>query len=106
LDAENWTTAAQCQTAVESALDDADARAYGGVVTTRPNVGLEVSTIDTEQGNIELIVQNLESRRDEISGVDINEEAAELLIYEQMFQAMAKYISTIQTSMESLMEIL
>jgi flagellar hook-associated protein 1 FlgK len=70
------------------------------------NVGLEVSTRETEQGNIELIVQNLESRRDDISGVDINEEAAELLIYEQMFQAMAKYISTIQTSMESLMEIL
>ncbi|MBN2271165.1 MAG: flagellar hook-associated protein FlgK [Sedimentisphaerales bacterium] len=70
------------------------------------NVGLEVSTRDTEQSNIELIVQNLESRRDDISGVDINKEAAELLIYEQMFQAMAKYISTIQTSMQSLMEIL
>jgi len=70
------------------------------------NVGLDVSTRDLEQGNIEMIVQNLESRRDDISGVDINEEAAELLIYEQMFQAMAKYISTIQTSMESLMEIL
>jgi len=70
------------------------------------NVGLEVSTRDMEQSNVELIVQNLESRRDDISGVDINEEAAELLIYEQMFQAMAKYISTVQTSMDSLMEIL
>jgi hypothetical protein len=40
--AENWITSAQCQTAVDSALDDADARAYGGEVTTRPNVGLEV----------------------------------------------------------------
>ena len=41
-----------------------------------------------------------------MSGVDINEEAAELLVYEQMFQAMAKYIATVQTSMASLMEIL
>jgi len=69
-------------------------------------VGLDVSTRDMEQGNIELIVQNLESRRDDISGVDMNEEAAELLVYEQMFQAMAKYISTVQSSMASLMEIL
>jgi hypothetical protein len=42
LQAENWTTAVQCQVAVESALDDADARAYGGQVTVRPNAGLEL----------------------------------------------------------------
>jgi len=70
------------------------------------DVGLKVSTRDMEQGNIELIVRNLESRRDDISGVDTNEEAAELLVYQQMFQAMAKYISTLQSSLASLMEIL
>ena len=69
------------------------------------DVGLEVSTRDMEEGNIELIVQNLKSRRNDISGVDINEEAAELLVYEQMFQAVAKYMNTIQSSMASLMEI-
>jgi len=39
---ENWDTSAECQMAVNSALDDADARAWGGWVRTRPNVGLEL----------------------------------------------------------------
>jgi hypothetical protein len=38
----NWESAAQCQVAVDSALDDADARAAGGWIRTRPNVGLEL----------------------------------------------------------------
>ena len=38
----NWGSAAQCQVAVQSALDDAQARACGGVIRTRPNVGLEL----------------------------------------------------------------
>ncbi len=70
------------------------------------DVGLKVSTRDMEQGNVELIVRNLESRRDDISGVDMNVEAAELLVYQQMFQAMAKYINTLQSSLASLTEIL
>ena len=51
------------------------------------------------------IVQNLMNQQSEISGVDINQEAAEILIYEQMFQAMAKYMSTIHASMASLMQV-
>lgn len=70
------------------------------------DIGLEVAMRDIQQNNAKQIVNNLESRRNDISGVDINEEAAELLVYEQMFQAMAKYMTTVQSSMASLMEIL
>jgi hypothetical protein len=39
---ENWQSTSECQMTVNSALDDADARARGGWFRTRPNVGLEL----------------------------------------------------------------
>jgi hypothetical protein len=39
---ENWPSADECQMAVNSALDDAEARARGGWFRARPNVGLEL----------------------------------------------------------------
>lgn len=70
------------------------------------NIGQQFSMRQIRQDNIEVMVQNLANQRSEISGVDINEEAAQLLIFEQMFQAMARYMNTIQTSVESLMQII
>ncbi len=40
--ASQWTTAAQLGKIADGALDDADARAYGGWFRTRPNAGLEL----------------------------------------------------------------
>jgi flagellar hook-associated protein 1 FlgK len=70
------------------------------------DVGQEVSLRQLRQDNLEHLVQSLSSRQGDISGVDINEEAAQLLVFEQMFQAMAKYITTIQSSVSSLMEMI
>ncbi|MFA5423893.1 MAG: hypothetical protein WC374_08555, partial [Phycisphaerae bacterium] len=70
------------------------------------DIGQEMNVRQLNQDNLEVIVQNLSNQRDEVSGVDINEEAAQLLIFEQMFQAMAKYLSTVQSTMDSLMAIM
>ncbi len=70
------------------------------------NVGQQVSVRQMQQDNLETMVQNLVGKRDEISGVNINDEAAQMLIFEQMFQAMAKYLTTIQSSMQTIMEII
>jgi hypothetical protein len=43
----NWESAAECQVAVNSALDDAEARACSGWIRTRPNVGLELLDVIT-----------------------------------------------------------
>jgi len=51
------------------------------------------------------MVKNLADQRSDISGVNINDEATKLLIFEQMFQAMAKYLSTVQSSLATIMEI-
>lgn len=70
------------------------------------NIGQDLSVKELRKTNLEDIYQNLMSQRSEISGVDINDEAAQLLVFEQMFQAMAKYMSTVQSSLESLMAFL
>jgi len=70
------------------------------------DVGQDVSLRQMRQDNLEQLVQNLSSQQGDISGVDINEEAAQLLVFEQMFQAMAKYIITIQSSVSSIMEMI
>ena len=70
------------------------------------NVGQQLSIKQMRQDNIEVMVQNLTGQRSQISGVDINDEAAQLLIFEQMFQAMARYMNTIQASISNLMQII
>ncbi len=69
------------------------------------NLGQQISIKQMRQENAEIMVQNLANQQAEISGVDINDEAARILMFEQMFQAMAKFMSTIQTSILALMEI-
>jgi flagellar hook-associated protein FlgK len=51
------------------------------------------------------MVQNLEARRSEVSSVNINDEAAQLLIFEKMFQAVAKYLTGVQTVLTTLMDL-
>ncbi|UCG46198.1 MAG: flagellar hook-associated protein FlgK [Phycisphaerales bacterium] len=70
------------------------------------DVGQQISLRKMRQENVEAMVQNLLTQRSERSGVDINEQAAELLVFEQMFQATAKYIGTLQSSLASLMQII
>jgi flagellar hook-associated protein 1 FlgK len=70
------------------------------------NIGQQVSIKQTRSDSIQAMIQELTSRQSEISGVDINDEAAQLLIFERMFQAMSKYLSMVQESIETMMEML
>ncbi len=91
----------------DEASDDLDSftpvEFYRQLVT---DIGLQLSVKETRQDNIEAIIQNLANQQSEVSGVDINDEAAQMLIFEQMFQAMAKYLDTVQTSLTTIMELL
>jgi flagellar hook-associated protein 1 FlgK len=69
------------------------------------DLGQQVSLRQSRQENIEAMVQNLEKHRSDLSSVNINDEAAQLLIFEKMFQAMAKYLNSVQTTMTTLMDI-
>lgn len=69
------------------------------------DIGQQLNVRQMRQKNLEVVVQNLNNQRNEVSGVDINEEAAQLMIYEQMFQAMARFMRTVQTTLDSIMSI-
>jgi flagellar hook-associated protein 1 FlgK len=69
------------------------------------DIGQELSIKQMREENIGVIVQNLAGQQGEISGVDINEEAARMLVFEQMFQAMAKYLNIVHSSLLTIMEI-
>ncbi len=69
------------------------------------DIGQEMSLRDVQKQNLEGIIQNLSNQRDEVSGVDINEEAAQLLVFEQMFNSMAKFLATIRETMDYLLTI-
>ncbi|MHC4310770.1 MAG: hypothetical protein ACYSSN_12600, partial [Planctomycetota bacterium] len=70
------------------------------------DVGQQLFVKEARKDNIESVVQNLINQQGELSGVNINDEAAQMLAFEQMFQAMSKYLSTIQSSLLTLMEII
>jgi flagellar hook-associated protein FlgK len=74
---------------------------YSKMVT---GIGQDITTSQTKQASLELVVQNLTNRQSEISGVDVNQEAAQMLVFEQMYQAMAKYLATQQALMTTLMD--
>jgi flagellar hook-associated protein 1 FlgK len=70
------------------------------------DIGRQVSVKQTNQENVQALVLNLTNQQSETSGVNINDEAAQLLIFERMFKAMAKYLSTLQSSLSTVMEII
>jgi flagellar hook-associated protein 1 FlgK len=70
------------------------------------DIGEQASVKKTAQTNSEDLMLSLTNQESDVSGVDINDESAKMLVYEQMFQAAAKYISTVNNSLTSLMDIL
>ncbi|MCF7955809.1 MAG: flagellar hook-associated protein FlgK [Phycisphaerae bacterium] len=74
--------------------------------TIATGLAQKINVTSLNQENSENVLLELKSQRDKVSGVDINKEASELMIYEQMFQSMAKYLNLIKESMEEVMNIL
>jgi flagellar hook-associated protein 1 len=70
------------------------------------DVGQQLSIKQSSQTNSEDLMLSLTNQQSDISGVDVNEEAAQMLIFEQMFQAMSKYLATIQNTLSTLMNII
>jgi len=85
-------------------LDDLTPGEYYRQLIT--DIGHQISIKQTHQENIEILVKDLTNQQNEISGVNINDEAARMLVFEQMFKAMAKYMSTLQSSLSTIMEIM
>ncbi|MCD4831068.1 MAG: flagellar hook-associated protein FlgK [Anaerohalosphaeraceae bacterium] len=91
----------------DKALDSLDSLTCGEFYRRMTaDIGRQTADRQMRLENVEAMVLNLQNRQGEISGVDINDEAAQMLIYEQMFQAMAKYLNTVNTTLATVMEII
>jgi flagellar hook-associated protein 1 FlgK len=69
------------------------------------DLGQDVSLKESQQANVEAMLTNLNQQRNDVSGVNINDEAARLLVFQQTFQAVAKYLTGLQEAMAILMNM-
>jgi flagellar hook-associated protein 1 FlgK len=65
------------------------------------NVGNAVATATAQQSASNLVLQQLNNQRSCVSGVSLDEEAANLIQYQQAYAASAKVVSTINSMMET-----
>jgi flagellar hook-associated protein 1 FlgK len=58
-------------------------------------VGNDVSSATDEQESVGLVLTQLQNQRSDISGVSLDEEAANLIQYQRAYEAAADVVSTI-----------
>lgn len=69
------------------------------------NVGNAVSGATAEQSASNLVLQQLNDQRSSISGVSLDEEAANLMRYQQAYSASAEVISSINSMMQTIINM-
>jgi flagellar hook-associated protein 1 len=70
------------------------------------NVGNAVSNATSEQNASNLVLQQLNDQRASVSGVSLDEEAANMMQYQQAYAASAQVISTINTMMSDVINMM
>jgi flagellar hook-associated protein 1 FlgK len=79
------------------------AQFYGSMVS---NVGTGVQQLSQQQSAQQALGQQLLAQQQAVSGVDTNEELLLLTQYQQSFEIASRYIATINTTLESLFQII
>jgi len=75
---------------------------YSGIVF---NVGNAASNANAEQSASNLVLQQLNDQRSSVSGVSLDEEAANLMRYQQAYAASAQVVSTINSMLETVINM-
>ncbi len=86
-----------------SALDYATPQGYFHQVVT--DLGQTIMVRQARLTSTENVARQLANQRNEISGVDLNNEAAKLIIFERMYQALSKSLSTQNRVLQFLFDI-
>lgn len=76
------------------------AESFSDLVTS---VGSKTATLDTNKKSSEVVMNQSVARRDEISGVSLDEEAVNLLKYQQSYSAAAQVITAARTTFDTLL---
>ena len=92
------------------ALSDADNLIDGKSVTeftidTVAGVGAEINEIETSLSSSESALSFVENQQESLSGVNIDEELANMIKFQNSFQASARVLNTAQTMFDSLLRI-
>lgn len=69
------------------------------------SVGVDVAALSDEQTAQVGLLQNLSAQEQAVSGVSLDEEAINLLAYQRMVEAASRYISVVNTAMDSILEM-
>lgn len=83
----------------------ASATLLGGYSQMSGNVGLYVRSNEIQLTAQENVLQQVVDRRESLSGVSLDEEAANLLRYQQAYEASAQIISTSQSLFQTLLGV-
>ncbi len=76
---------------------------YGNIAT---DVGQQASTASTNDTDNTSLLNQAESLRAQVSGVSLNDQAANLLQFQESYQAAAQMISSINTMTQSLLTVM
>ena len=69
-------------------------------------VGFEVGSADASSRSSRAVLESLQSRRDSISGVNVDEELVSLTRFEQSFQAASRYIAAIGEMEDTILSLI
>lgn len=72
---------------------------------TVADLGNQISITEMQTENAQGVLRSLQQQREQISGVDINDQASLMMLYERMFQAMARYINTINETQKTVLTL-
>jgi flagellar hook-associated protein 1 len=95
-----------------AALDTAQSRRAGGVsITNAYNAIANAVAVDASAANeqiaaAETVLASLQAQKESISGVNLDEEAIQLLKFERAFQGAARYVSTVDQMLGELIALM
>jgi flagellar hook-associated protein FlgK len=92
------------QTANSAGLGDAAVGTYWG--DTVSGLGFEIEAAESAREVDRFLMDSLTARRDEISGVNVDEELVDMIRFEQAFSAASRYISVVNSTNDELMNLL
>ena len=67
-------------------------------------VGRDTQTAKAEQSSREEIVRQVDTLRDEVSGISLDEETMHLLKYQRAYEANARFFSAINSAIDTLIQ--
>lgn len=70
------------------------------------SVGQDIESLDDQKASTGGILSNLSAQEQSVTGVDINEELVHLLDFQRMIQAASKFMSVVNTSLDSVLDII